>query len=504
MNGSKALFNGRRTSICIFSLLNLLLLLFFADRNGYEGDDLNSILPALHLSEALKGNLDIYRYDWQPLSYAISSAIYRLTGTPLAIFLLAPLAASISLALILAICLRQLDPRSGLFIPIMALLAFPEFWFSGLYYNSTILGLPFALGSFLLLINKSQSSVDRLAAASAAAVLIGIAIFIRIDFVLALPALAVAAWCVDRSVEKPILFILGVLAVVALAFLTGLLGLDRIMESYRSASSEISSRSAEPGWDLRTKLLVISVVLSPVGWIILLLSGPIVLHQSIRRAPLASLAVLFAMIPLVAPLRHLLSVKYALPLFMFLPIFMTHCLLTIEQMLRPSSRFIAKLMLATSTVLQLFLSASFYGKPPYLEISTLASRPIGTHDGTRSYGGYLWQMASVDRWATPSKQEIDARSILNDILHFSGPDFVIVGEEGYFTPGAVGWRHLQLLLEQSGFRGVLVAPHMLQFNIGSRRLWLLRHLNGKDDLALFERGRGVALYDFRDLGVLEK
>jgi hypothetical protein len=40
----------------------------------------------------------------------------------------------------------------------VAVTAVPELWFSGLYFNSTILGLPFALGAFAVTAVKSRKA----------------------------------------------------------------------------------------------------------------------------------------------------------------------------------------------------------------------------------------------------------------------------------------------------------------------------------------------------------
>jgi hypothetical protein len=105
-------------------------------------------------------------------------------------------------------------------------------------------------------------------------------------------------------------------------------------------------------------------------------------------------------------------------------------------------------------------------------------------------------MATVYRLAARSEQQLAADRILSEFLNPVGQDIVIGGEEGYFFPGGIGWRHLQLELERSGIHGTLVAPHQLQFNLNDRRLTLVRDLF-PDTKQQFERGHGVKLYDLR-------
>src|SRR6266496_6842305 len=128
----------------IFFLVSVVALTELADRNGYEGDDLNSILPMIHLDQAKRGELLIYRYGWQLLAYEVGAAVFSITRTPSAIFLLAPIAGAISLTLLLLATWDDKRSWPGLGKALIALLAIPELWFSGLYFNSTVLGLPFA------------------------------------------------------------------------------------------------------------------------------------------------------------------------------------------------------------------------------------------------------------------------------------------------------------------------------------------------------------------------
>ena len=174
--------------LALFFLSSLIFLVLFADRDGYEGDDLNSVLPMLHLQEAKQGALEVYRYHWQPLSYEIGSAVFRLIGKPTAIFLLSPLAGAISLLLLFLVTWRDRSSMPGFAKSLLAILVLPELWFAGLYFNSTVLGLPFALGCLFFLRSSSTSSLCFLSG-----VLLGIAVLMRLDFILAAPAMALIA-----------------------------------------------------------------------------------------------------------------------------------------------------------------------------------------------------------------------------------------------------------------------------------------------------------------------
>lgn len=481
-----------RTGFVLFSffIVSLVFLIVFCDRDGYEGDDLNSVVPMFHLAAAKQGALDIYRYAWQPLSYELGAAVYRVTHWPDALFLLAPLGAAVSLSLLLLMLWRD-RKMATLVASLVVLLAIPELWYSGLYFNSTVLGLPFALTALWLL--RSRLSIS---AALLAGGLAGIAILMRLDFILACPAFAVTAWTADRSIGRPFVLALGVVTVLTAAALIGWLEPAQILLTYRESAGEIAAKSADPGWDLRTKLFVASVALSQLGWCVLLLGAPDVVFRTFRRDRLLFLAWAAAVAALAFPVRGLLSVKYIIPLLMFAPFFLASALSAIE-LRTPEGlkRMLLPAALAATCFLAIF-SFNLTGTAPYLQIGLQATRPVITHDGLRSYGGYLWQMATVDRYAPRLESQLAADCMIG-ALKSGGPDVVVVGYESAMLPGGVGWRHVQLALERAGYRGTLIASHQIRFDVGGHRLTLLNQIS-QEALAGFDRGPGVKVYDLRD------
>lgn len=470
-----------------FFIVNLVFLIVFCDRDGYEGDDLNSVVPMFHLAAAKQGALEVYRYAWQPLSYALGAAVYRATHWPDAVFLLAPFGAAVSLWLILLMLWRDRKPTT-LIASLVVLLAVPELWYSGLYFNSTVLGLPFALGALWLL--RSRLSIP---AALLAGCLAGIAILMRLDFILICPALAVTAWSADRSLGRPLVVAFGVVTVLAAAALIGWIEPGQILLTYQESAGEIAAKSADPGWDLRTKLFVASVALSPLGWGVLLLGAPNVILRTLKSDPLLFFAWVAAVAAFAVPLRGLLSVKYAVPLLMFAPLFLAAAWSTIERQAPKRLRGWLLPAAVTATSLLAIFSFNLSGTPPYIRIGLHATREIVTHDGFRSYGGYLWQMATVDRYAPRLEAQLAADCIINE-LKSGGQDIVVVGHESAMLPGGIGWRHVQLALERAGYRGELVASHQIRFDVEGRRLTLLNQVP-KDAPAALDRGPGVRVFD---------
>jgi hypothetical protein len=214
--------------------------------------------------------------------------------------------------------------------------------------------------------------------------LIAVATLFRFDFVLAIPAFLLAAWLLNRSISAPFVLALGALLVFAAAFLAGMLDPISIIAIYKESAAEIAAKANMGGWDLRTKLFVISVTLSPVGWALVLLGGPLTIYQSLRRNLMPTLMWALAIVPLALPLRDMLSAKYFSPLAMFVPFFLIQCMQSIEGVLTGHWKRWVLPVAVIGTSVFLFMSVSLMGRSPFILLGTLASRPVGTHDGFRS------------------------------------------------------------------------------------------------------------------------
>jgi hypothetical protein len=232
-------------------------------------------------------------------------------------------------------------------------------------------------------------------------------------------------------------------------------------------------------------------------WVILILGGPIAALRWFQERKITSLVWVAAIAPVCLPLPNLLSVKYAVPLLMFFPAILVACLSSAERAVSAHLRKWPLLISGVATVALLLFSASLYGRAPYLMLGTRPSREVGTHDGTRSYGGYFWQMLAVERGAEATPHQKFAQKVLGELREVNGPDIVVAGDENFFNPGGAGWRDLQLSLEADGIHGSVVAPHTIQFELNGRRLTLIRDVPAQIDARL-DRGRGLKVYDLRE------
>ena len=454
--------------LMVFLLANLLFLFWFGALDAYEGDDINSVVPMIHLAEAKQGFLLIYRYAWQPLSYEIGAGLLRLTGSTDAVFRMAAVAGAISLTLLLWQGWAERPTRRGWIAALALLLTIPEYWYSGLYYNSSILALPFLAGAILVVRGGGGAM-----ALFAAGLLAGTAALMRLDFILACPLLAALAWTRTGRIAPVLVLAGGVLTALAIAFAAGIVDPVAILDVYRTSSAEIARKAADPGWDMRAKLFTWSVMFTPIGWLILLCGGGLALWRSGRSTRIRAGLYLLAAVPLMFPLKDMLSVKYALPLLAFAPMILMHCLAAIEEAV--PKNWGQKLPAATLAggILLMVLSVSLIGRPPFIVPGLMPARTVGTHDGARSYGGYFWMMAAMAGDSGQGPDRLAAVKIAEQFLGGDASDILILGGENYFDRGGMGWRHLQLVLEKAGVRGAVAGPHRIVFSKGAHRLWLI-------------------------------
>jgi hypothetical protein len=361
------------------------------------------------------------------------------------------------------------EGRSGtapLVMAVIALLGIPELWLSAIYFNSTILAMPLLAGAILLARGRGQ-----VLAPLVAGILAGLAVMTRLDFILICPLLAMAAWPRGAGLTRPILLAVGVVVTLLAGFAIGLLDLAEIMRIQAIASAEIRDKAHVPGWDMRMKLGVASISLSPVGWLLLAASTPLVMLEAWRERNWRALLWILALLPALYPLFNILSPKYILPLAPFLLLlFQKGLQLGWAKLGARLQRPALGMILAIGSI-PIVLSVSLFGHAPFLGVGLQPSRPVGTHDGKRGYGGYVWQMAAID---DVKKDDHGARAgqFIHDFIDGSRENILFLGGENYFDQGGVAWRGGQLTLARRGIQAQLIGPHMLRFDLGNGR-WLI-------------------------------
>lgn len=430
-------------------------LLIFADRNGFEGDDLNSVLPMLHLREALAGDLLIYRPDWQPLSYELGSAVYTLTGHVSVIFLLSPVFMAVGIALQYE-TVRALAFPTQLFIPLLFL--FPEIFYTGLYYNSSALGFPFACAAVLFSVTHGTRW-----SAVAIGALLAIAALMRMDFVLIAPFVVIIRVWKRRQILDFVLAGLGAIVIFGLAVFAKVLDPQAVIDVYSVAREEIVARANEPGWDNHTKLLVATAIFSPIGWAVLVFG---VAKTAITpRYWLPVLIGLLCLAPMIYAARNILTVKYMIPAFTVFPVIGAMLWLDVTMHAHQRWRLALSSVWIFATFFLLVAAIEPKKEAPFLQFAAQESRVVSTHDGPRSWGAYLWHTANVKRIWTDGPDDADA--LFETLLEPHDRPIIFIGDQGAFSSGALVWRHLQLKLVEQGFKGRLLAKDFIAFTLPS-------------------------------------
>jgi hypothetical protein len=333
--------------------------------------------------------------------------------------------------------------------------------------------------------------------------LAGVAILLRMDFLIVCPMLAVLAWHHGRSLPLPALVALGVCTVLLAGLGLGVLNLQEILAVHRASTEEMRMRAHQAGWDLYTKAWVSTAILHPLGFALVGVGVPALAFSAWRRDRLVALAFGAASLPLLFPATSLLSVKYLLPLMAFLPMALVRAVELLEDRLpAPLARFTDPALMAAA-VLALLVSIEPDNHAPFLRVSFTDARQIGTHDGARSFGAYLRQALEVQRWSEPEPHQVAAKELLAFVAQTAQSNVVLAGSDTYFTPGAIGWRHTQLLAEQNGFHGTVLDKQLLRLDVGSQQLWLTDDPERALAAMAPEQRAAALVLDLRDDAVID-
>lgn len=439
----------------ILALLLFALLIPFADFDGYEGDDLNSVVPMLYLEPAKAGAFLIYRYDWQPLFYELGAALYRLTNSPDAIFALAPLSAALSIALMVQLA----RPQTGFIVALGLVALAPELIYSGLYYNTTIIGLPLLLLAMVLLRQMGWASLV------AGGVSLGLAILMRMDFMMTGPALALLAAEARRDARAPIVLTAACLAFLTGAYAFGVLDAEGILAQYRIAAQEIADKAHLPGWDARTKLFVATTLLSPAGWLLTASVLLVVIIDGIRRSPIRLVLWIAASVPMLLLVSAPLSPKYGLPILPFWLLLMAAS----ARMSPVALRTAGPLLLGVASA-QMVVSITPQRDTPYVNVGLKPAKSVGTHDGPRAYGGTIWLVRDLaGHTGDPSAQQL-AQGLAAGVR--AGARVTFTGGENFFDEGGIAWRRASILLARAGARSEPQGSGRLTWTLGNGALIL--------------------------------
>jgi hypothetical protein len=358
------------------ALAGLAVLLAFAvwggDRVGWEGDDLAIMFGATYLDEVSR---EVYRYAWQPLSYESLHALRRIGIGGLDLTYVGNVAGMIGVWLLIVLVARTttpIVPLSGVASAVLVL-SMPEAWLTSLYFNTTALALPWFAGSMCLIEFARPSAHRRSLLASG--LLFGIACLLRLDFA-ATGLFLLLTVC--RLSPAPIARSASVWLAGAAAPFVAWISSDpsASLEALRIAAGYEEGQASWGAW--------MSFKVAVAGCGPALLVFPLLLW----RVPAITrwrVALILSLSPLLLPLVSLYSPKYLIPLFCCV-VWLAARELRQQAQANGLGRHWGLRVSASVAIAVLSL---FWTPDRVQDDGPLPMRTLFTHDGARTFGGYL-------------------------------------------------------------------------------------------------------------------
>ncbi|WP_267383217.1 hypothetical protein [Cyanobacterium sp. uoEpiScrs1] len=377
--------------IIIFYITILLFFLFFGDRVGWEGDDIDQLDGIINFSH--KGKDLVYRYYWQPLTYQFNLWLNSWLNNPKHLFLIPQIIGAANISILLIAIYIFAKKNLNLVLCFCFLIIFPEILFCSLYYNSTVFAMfPMSITILLLFWTDNPIKTKKIWN-NFRYFTIGItsvfSIFFRIDFLLSLPLL----WYLmlfDKSLGQKLeqrlkvyfIYILTSFSLLLVFLVTDIFNLDKIIYIATSHHEGVNT------WTIQKSLVNLFSITNLVIWIILIISSICFILTKAKNKDYRLILLILCILPLLSPLPTLTSPKYLMPGIIFLPFLCAVITLKIKFRL-DQNKF--RSLVFGFIILSFFLQSvaiQWVPRIPFIEI-TANPNYIYTHDGTRVPGGYL-------------------------------------------------------------------------------------------------------------------
>lgn len=458
---STAATPGSWVPITLLGLLLLWGMLLFGDRNGLEGDDLALIWGITHFDWL--GPAEVYRYYWQPLAYELLRPVSRWLSAPMSLTYAGNAAVALGLAL-LAVLLRRrlgsLSQRTAL--AVVLVLAAPELWVTGLYFNTTALAMPAVVGALLLLESASRSHRGAMALTALSGALLMAGIGLRLDFLLVLPFTAVLVLRWWRTWPER-LHAMAVAAAGAAA--AAVLFLLAHQDLIAGAGAILGTYTA--GEYPRTLTGRIKVVVTAIGPLFIV--GPWLWrafrHTSPQRASGHGLLAL-ALLPTLLPLPNLYSGKYLVPFLICALIALCEVIgRRSDEPLPPRRAAGAVACCAAVLSLTALIGIPSQLRQPRLE---MLAHPllVSTHDGPRSAGGYYWLARSIRDFEHRTDPLAVTRHLADGVRSCGKNAVVVMSSDPRYGNNPWNWGWLALYLEQAGWH-ITSYDHLRRIDMSS-------------------------------------
>ncbi|WP_107668316.1 hypothetical protein [Cyanothece sp. BG0011] len=393
-------------SSIIFYVLLLALFLFFGDRVGWEGDDVEQLEGIVNF--AYKGKDLVYRYYWQPLTYEVNLGLMNWLDQPKLLFIIPQILGATNIFILLTAVYLFAQKRLNIILCFSFLIVFPELFFSGLYYNSTVYAMvPMAIASLFLFWQKSPLKSIQLWN-NIRYFILGItlttAIFFRFDFVLAFP-LIWGLMLFDKSLKQRFKNY-GIYAGSSFVLL-GIFWLTDIFNPQQLINIAKSHEEGAANWTMAESWANLWTITNLLIWFLLIIALIYFVIQSIKSKQWKPLILIVSSLIILYPLPTLTSPKYLIPGIIFLPFILARMALEIKDKLtKKQFQGISLTFIALSVCLQI-VSIHILNHIPFIAI-TPEPTYTATHDGPRVSGAYLTgynkvRQAQIDSLHPPIK-----------------------------------------------------------------------------------------------------
>ena len=421
--------------LMIFAIALLAFGLWFGDRHGWEGDDLNFLFGMANLE--LVGRDQVYRYGWQPLAYETLAQFVRLGVKPVQLFYLGNVLGMLGVALLAVLSARLLgNTKAAVSCAVLLILGIPELWITALYFNTTAIALPFFVGSLLALAVLEKREHPAVTGTIAGA-MFGLACLLRLDFLAALPMAVVLIGRWFRQWFVVATFFMASQAAIYVAFI--LVNPDlpsqmaHILAKYGSESF--------PSWTFARGAKVFLAAVAPS-----LITIPILFWHSIRRTPKLlkdrgfGLALL-ALLPTLLPAARLYTGKYLVLFFVYFIVILSdrsgprseHPAMALPAVRR---RVAAWAIIAIMFVFGFPKHDAFIGDP--LNAILNEHGVVLSHDGPRTLGGYLAFASRVRAPESPADWIELFRLTALAIARCDGPIVVVLPRNDWYWGNFLG------------------------------------------------------------------
>lgn len=393
----------------------------------YEGDDAHYVLGGYLLPHAMAGDVYLYRYDMQPLSYWLIHVVYQATGHVKTAELLSIFLGATGVALLYSILVSRV-PRKALLPVGASILLFPELIHTCLYMNTTAIALPFIALSILLLMDGDRSAIRSVRSArwrvAAAALSFAAACLCRFPLVVAAPVLAtliIQRW--TRGWTRALAFL--AISTVTLALCWGLgffsvAGITGIFQRHATSPATVVTFS--------DRLQMGGAGINPLGWGLLALAACHRVYLSIRARAYRALIWLPSVLILIAPVMILTTPKYLLMFYVFAAIFLAGTIADMSSRLRPGLWRGLRWSLIVATGVVQCLTVVPTTRFPFVDIRRTVET-METADGPRTWGAYARQYAVVAYMSTYAARS--AKDLTDKIEATPGRYWVIAEKSGW-------------------------------------------------------------------------